>query len=258
VLVAMTCGCDEQKADSPKASSPASAAALPTAPAVATPTATATAAEVKPAKPKKKLEDCPKSGAVQFDEEGVAAEVRRKLQKTSGDVSRAELKKLRSLNLSQTSLDQLDVCVFSHMTGLKELFLGQGRVDDLSPLASATQLESLRASMNPIRDVAPLAQLTKLDRLDLGRTQVADLKPLAKLTALTELQLDDAPVEDVAPLATMTKLERLSLQRTRVKDLGPLKGLKNLKFLYLAGTSAADDPLQFAPLKATGAKVVTE
>lgn len=211
----------------------------------------------KPAPPKvtKKLEDCPKGPNVEFAQKEIEAEIRKKLQKPDGPLTNAELKKVKSLNLSNVKLAGLDVCVFSQLTGLKDLFLGPGEYDDLSPIAGAKDLESLAASRNQVKDLTPIAKLTKLDRLDLGRSQVADLKPIAGLTSLTELALDDCPVEDLSPLVKLTKLEKLSIQRTKVKDASPLKALKKLKFLYVNGTPADEDGMTLAPVRGNGTKV---
>lgn len=230
----------------------------------------AAAVSVQPAAPalvapkvqeKKKEErtvaDCPDGTTVDFPNEEFEAEVRRKLEKPEGDISKADLGKLRSLNVAQIPLTALDVCVFPHMTGLKELFLGKGEYSDLTPIAGATQLESLRVSQNQVTDVTALAEMTKLDRLDLGQTQVEDLKPLSKLVNLTELMLDGTRVSDVAPLEKMTKLERLSLNDTRVKDISALGSVKKLKFLYLKGTPAADD-MNFSAVVKNGTRVMTE
>jgi internalin A len=247
--------------ESPKPTAEAASTAAAAASAAAAPTPPPAPAEApKPARVKKKPEDCPKdSKVVSFSSKPFEDELRKKLQKAQGDITLAELKTVKSLNLSQATLDELDVCVFPHMTGLKELFLGPSeQLDDLSPIARATKLESLRASINQVRDISPLSGMTKLDRLDLGRTQVSDLKPLSEMTVLTELQLDDTPVEDLKPLEKLTKLERLSIQRTRVKDVSVLKNLKSLKFLYVSGSPAADDAMGLAAVRSNGAKVIDQ
>ncbi len=245
--------------DPPKAEpAPAESAAAPApTPSVAAAAAPAEPEPAKPKPPKKQLSDCPK-GPITFSEKALEDEVRRKLPKPTGDITPADLKRVRSFNASQVKLDELDPCLFSHMTGLKELFLGQGSFDDLSPIAGATQLESLRASINQVSDLKPLAKLKKLDRLDLGRTQVKDLTPLSELTALTELQLDGTPVEDLTPLAKLTSLEMLNIKGTRVKDLSPLTGLKKLKSVDGRDTPADEDPMSFAPLRGRGVKIVTQ
>ncbi|HKY39609.1 MAG TPA: leucine-rich repeat domain-containing protein [Polyangiaceae bacterium] len=248
--------CDEPP--TPEAKPTASAAPAP-APSVAPAAAPEPAAEApKPKKPKKTLADCPKGPNVTFDNPGVEAAVRLKLPKPEGDITIADLKRLKSFNgeAARLKLEELDVCVFSHMTGLKELVIGQGTYDDLSPIAGATQLESLIAGMNQVSDITPLAKMKKLDRLDLGRTQVKDITPLAGLTMLTELQLDSTPVEDITPLAKLTLLEDVTIKGTQVKDLSPLKDLKKLKKFDGRDTPADEDPMSFAALRANGVKIV--
>ncbi|HTQ02977.1 MAG TPA: leucine-rich repeat domain-containing protein [Polyangiaceae bacterium] len=249
--------CDKS---SPSESAP-SAAAAPTPTPTPTPAPTPTPSEAAPTppKPKKTLADCATGPNVNVDNPAVEAELRKKLEKPTGALTKADLKRLKSLNLSQLKdIHELDPCLFTPMTGLKELFLGPGDYDDLSPLSGMTQLESLRASINQVKDLKPLEKLTKLDRLDLGRTQVSDLKPLAKLTSITELQLDDTPVEDLSPLSGLTNMENLSLKHTKVKDGSPLKGMKKLKFIYIGGSPLDDDPVSIQPLRGQGTKVISD
>jgi internalin A len=245
-------GCEEEK----RAPSPAKS--VTAAPAVAPPVAPEPTKTAAAPRPKKKLEDCPKGPNVTIENSEVEAQIRLKAQKEKGDITQADLSRVKSLNISQADLPEIDICLFSHMKNLKELFLGKGDYDDLSPLANATQLESLRASINQVKDLSPLAEMKKLDRLDLGRTQVSDLSPLANLTLLTELQLDDTPVEDLKPLAKLEKLQRLSLKRTKVKDASPLAGLKALKFLYIGGSPLEEDQSTVAKVRGNGTKVIID
>lgn len=260
LIAASVLACDEKPAPTTSTpalpSSPPPAAVPPPAPAASA----APAAAVAPvaAKPPRKLADCPKGPNADFLQPEIEAEVRRKLPKPDGAITFADLGKLRTLNISQVKLTELDVCIFPKMKSLKELFLGPGEYSDLSPISGLTQLESLRASINQVRDLKPIEGMTKLDRLDLGRTQVSDLKPLAKLTKITELQLDDTPVEDVSPLAALTGLETLSLKRTRVKDVSALKGLKKMKIVYIGGSQLDADPMAVAPLRANGTKIIAD
>ncbi|HWA74964.1 MAG TPA: leucine-rich repeat domain-containing protein [Polyangiaceae bacterium] len=269
-LVSSTCvlaltllvACDEKPSSQPAAPS-ATAAATPAADAPkpelsAPPPAPTPAAEAAAPRPKKKLEECSKGPNVEFEQKEIEAEIRKKLPKPDGPITIADLAKLRSLNLSQVKLADLDPCVFSRMKSLKELFLGPGTYDDLSPISVATQLESLRASISQVKDLKPLEKLTLLDRLDLGRTQITDIKPLASLSKLSELQLDDTAVEDVTPLEKLTLLTTLSLKRTKVKDVSALKNLKKLKFLYTGGSPLDADPMSVAPVRANGTKVIAE
>ncbi len=209
-------------------------------------------------KPKKKLEDCAQGPKVSVESAELEASIRLKAQKPEGDLTTADLKKLRSLNLSRVSLDELDICLFHHMTNLRELFLGPGQVTDLGPISGATQLESLRASMNPVEDLSPLAKMTKMDRLDLGKTAVKDLSPLKDMVLMSELMLDGAPVEDVSALSGMTKLEKLSVAGTQVKDIKALADLKKLEFLYIKDSPLANDIAATGVVVKNGTKVVQD
>lgn len=223
----------------------------------AAPIAAPVALPVEPTMPQKKLSECSKGPAVEFDQPGLEDEVRKKLQKPDGAISASDLGKVHSLNLSQAKRTaRLDTCTLSRLTGLKDLFLPPGDYDDLSPLAELKNLESLSAAHSKVKDTTPLTKLKKLDRLDLAHTQVNDLGTIATLTNLTELTLDDTQITDVAPLAKLAKLEKLGIQHTQVKDATPLKALKKLKTLYAAGTPADEDAVTLAGVRGNGTKVV--
>ncbi len=257
-FAAMTCqGCDNESSSATQTSVSANQPAKKAPSSMVIPVEEKPAATATPKAPKKKPEDCPKGNTLSLDDPDLEAALRLKLQKDKGELTKADLRRLTSLNLSQTKVRQLDICLFPYMTNLKELFLGPGDLDDLSPIANSTKLETLRASLNQVSDLSPLANMTKMDRLDLGRTQVKDLTPLKGMTALTELVIDSTPVEDLTPLSEMKDLENLSIKRTRVKDVSPLKDLKKLKFIYVADTPADEDPMNFAPLRANGTKVIS-
>ncbi len=240
-VIALASACDEPAPQAGPRADPAKSVAT----ALAAPPAAVASVQAQPDPgkrqlPQQKLADCPTTGAIQFENPKVESAVRLKAQKPTGPITRADLARLRSLNITDAKLERLDLCLFHPMKALRELFLGPGEIVDLEPIAGATKLESLRASLNPIRDLEPLAKMTAMDRLDLAHTEVADLRPLASMTSLTELLLDSTPVSDIAPLAKLEKLEVLVLKNTRVKDLSPLRGLKSLKSLDVRGAPIED------------------
>jgi internalin A len=204
--------------------------------------------------------DCkPHPATVDFgDDAALEAEVRRKLGKTTGNVTPADLATIKSINLaSAKAVHQIDPCVFPMFTSMKDLFLGPGDYDDLSPLQKITTLESLRASLSQVKDLHPIEGLKRLDRLDISHTLVGDdnLKSLASLINVTELMLDEDTITDLTPIAAMKKLERLSIKKTGVKSLAPLAQMKSMKFLYIADTPISDiSPVQ--PLMSNGMKLV--
>lgn len=231
--------CEENKAENKPAPS-SSASAVPTPS-----TSVATAPEPATPPKKKRTFNCDdKPAVVDFHgDAALEADVRIKLAKKPADkVMRGELANVKSLNLTKNGnhTDDLDPCLMPLFTGLKDLFLGEGELDDLSPLQTLTQLWSLRASGTKIKDLKPLSHLVNLDRLDLSRTQVSDLEPIKTLALLTELQLDDTTVEDLTPLSSLKKLQKLHLRNTPVKNLAPLKDLRDLQLLEVQGTPVTD------------------
>lgn len=234
-------GCSEPPAPEKTAKTAPSApvAAVPSAPApAATADAGATTAATGKTKPDIKCDNGP---TAVFHMPGLEADVRKKLAKTKGEpISVKELANIKSINVTNDKVDYLDPCIFPKLTGMKDLFLGEGELDDLSLLASHGQLISLRASINKVKDISPLANLTKLDRLDLGRTAIRDVEALATLVNLTELQLDGTEIDTVKPLANLKKLERLSIKNTRVGDVSPLAGITTLKSLSTGGSPVSD------------------
>jgi internalin A len=246
--------CDEPKSESPAA--PESAAPAPSPTPIPTPSATAAPA---PTFVKKSAADCkPHPATVDFgDDDALEKEVRRKLSKDKGPITPSDLASIKSINLSNSPVHQIDPCVFPMFTGMKDLFLGAGEYDDLGPLQKLTNLESLRASLSQVKDLHPLEGLKRMDRLDLSHTLIGDdnLKSLASLINVTELMLDEDSVSDLTPIANMKKLERLSIKKTRVQNLAPVAGIRTLKFLYIADSAVSDiSPVQ--PLISGGMKLV--
>jgi hypothetical protein len=88
-------GCE----DPPPAPPAKTAAATPTPPPA--PAVTEREEKKKEPPPKKKAEDCPEGNKVSFDDSAFEAEVRRKLPKPAGDITKADLARLRSLYISQ-------------------------------------------------------------------------------------------------------------------------------------------------------------
>jgi hypothetical protein len=109
-------------------------------------------------------------------------------------------------------------------------------LDNLSPLAGLTALQSLNLANTPVSSVMPLAGLTALQNLNLANTRVSNMAPLAGLSALQSLNLTGTPVNNVAPLAGLTGLQNLDLSSTRVSNVAPLAGLTGLQNLNLDNT----------------------
>jgi internalin A len=247
--------CDEPKTETPAA--PEAAAGVTVVPPAPSPTVPAPAPT--PTFTKRSAADCKAhAAAVDFGEDAaLEKEVRRKLGKDKGPIAPSDLAQIKSINLANAPTHQIDPCIFPLFTSMKDLFLGPGEYDDLSPLQKLTALESLRASLSQVKDLHPIEGLKRLDRLDLSHTLIGDddLKSVGSLVNVTELMLDEDSVSDLTPIANLKKLERLSIKKTRVQNLGPISGIRTLKFLYIADTTISDiSPVQ--PLISGGMKLV--
>ena len=252
LLVLTACENKYDKMAQQAASASASAASL-----VSAPIPSAIASALPPPRKKREFKCDETTNVVDFHgDKALEANVRLKLSKPKGDITKPELATVKSLDLTKNGnkVDDLDPCVMPLFKGLKDLFLGDGELEDLTPIQGLTSIWSLRASGTHVKDLKAVTPLTQLDRLDLSRTQVADLEPLKTLTVLTELQLDDTPVEDLTTLSSLKKLHKLHLRNTRVKNLMPLKDLKELLLLEVQGTPVVDTSM-LAPLVAHGLKV---
>jgi internalin A len=247
--------CDENKYDkllAEAASSATVAAPMPLAPSAA-PSASA------PTWTKKNAADCkPHPASIDFGgDAALEAEVRKKLGKDGGAITPADLGQIKSINLATAKVHQIDPCIFPMFTALKDLFLGPGEYDDLTPLQKLTTLESLRVSSSQVKDLHAIEGLKAMDRLDISHTLVGDeqLKSVGTMVNITDLMLDEDPVTDISPLANLKQLEKLSLKKTGVKSLAPLSQAKTLKFLWIADTAVTDiTPVQ--PLVAHGLKLI--
>jgi internalin A len=258
-LVLGASACDESKYDKYK-TPPEAAAAAPSALASAATTASAAPSTTAsaPALPKKNPADCkPHPATVDFDDPAFEKEVRRKLGKDAGSITPSDLAQIKSINLSTVKMHQIDPCIFPMFSSLKDLFLGPGDYDDLTPLQKLTTLETLRVSLSQVKDLHAIEGLKRMDRLDLSHTLIgdSDLKSVGSLTNLTELTLDEDSISDLSPVANLKKLERLSIKKTQVKSLSPLAGLRTLRFVYIADSQVTDiTPVQ--PLISGGMKLV--
>ncbi|HEY5243837.1 MAG TPA: leucine-rich repeat domain-containing protein [Polyangiaceae bacterium] len=256
LLASTVFACDENKYDKFLAEAASSATAPVPTPAVV-PSAAPSAST--PAWTKKSAADCkPHPASIDFGgDAALEAEVRKKLGKDAGAITPADLGQIKSINLATAKVHQIDPCIFPMFTIVKDVFLGPGEYDDLTPLQKLTTLESLRLSFSQVKDLHAIEGLKALDRLDISHTLVGDeqLKSVGSLVNVTELMLDEDAISDISPLANLKKLFRLSLKKTGVKSLAPLSQLKTLKFLYIADTPVTDiTPVQ--PLVPGGLKII--
>ena len=97
-----------------------------------------------------------------------------------GDLSPlADLNSLQRLILRQPGLPFESQSVLRRLTGLRELTLDHGGLEDISPLSALVGLEELDVEGNRIESLAPLTGLEQLSVLNLKDNRITDVAALA-------------------------------------------------------------------------------
>jgi len=118
---------------------------------------------------------------------------------------------------------------------IKALNLEQKKLTDLNGIELCTDLEELKSGVNHISDIIQLSGLKKLRVLDLRFNKIDNIEPLKNLSNLEELNLYENKIVDISPLLSLPKLKKLNLSRNEITDLtlvSQLTGLTNLKLEY--------------------------
>lgn len=122
---------------------------------------------------------------------GIETAIRNSLKKPTGELTEADLEKVKRLDLD------------GH------------KITDLTPLTVLAQLRELRLRNNQITDVSPLAKLTRLTHLSFVDNQITDVSALAKLPHLMVLDLYDNQFKNTSSLTKLTHLRDLDLRYNR-------------------------------------------
>lgn len=142
---------------------------------------------------------------------------------------------LEELGMGGMGLTNSDITFLSNFSNLTWLqIFNNSNIDDLSPIASLTNLEVLLINGNKITDLSPLSKLVNLRDLNVGDNPATDLTSLRNLTSLKILAIFGNHLTDISPLASLTNLETLAIEHNNVSNILPLEGLNNLKRLNLS------------------------
>jgi internalin A len=137
--------------------------------------------------------------------------VRDVLQKYSGELTKADLGKLKTIYITRKG----------------------NKVKSLKGLEYATNLFSLYLADNHISDVSPIANLPKLTKINLGTNQIKDIRSLGALPSLLDLSIDHNQLTDISVLKNSPKLGSLSINHNQISDISSLAGLNQMYFLNI-------------------------
>lgn len=169
-----------------------------------------------------------------------------------------DLPRLRELYLYDNNL--VDLSSIGKLPALDTLLLSGNRLTNVTGLRHLVSLRRLSLVNNHLSDVRGLVELVNLEYLHLTENRLGDLRALRKLTALRELHLEYNHLTDLRPLADLRNLRVLGLTGNFVRSVAGIESLSNLRRLNLGDnhlslvatqTSLAIERLEAAGTRAT-------
>ena len=165
--------------------------------------------------------------------------------------------------LGNVSSVEANNCGINKLTGipvvsLKELYVSNNNLENLSGLSEAKMLEILDVSHNYLTNAEELSALTALIELDMRGNGLTNIAGLKNLLNLKEVYLGQNGIvdKDLDYLAGMLKLEKLDLSDNLIFGLDWRKDLSVLKEVNVSNTAL--DKQDVRVLEKTGLKVIDD
>lgn len=170
--------------------------------------------------------------AVHFEDPALEQAIREALKLPEGPIGYEKLMKLTSLYpQGETKIKSLKGLEWA--TGLRQLYLPNNEITDLTPLQSLYGLNFVALNDNRITNACPLAALTRIEKLVISNNQIEDIGCFSRLTSLTDLLASNNRISDVSPLASLKKLKWIDLGGNPLNDMTPLRDIDALEHLYV-------------------------
>ncbi|MCD5324438.1 MULTISPECIES: leucine-rich repeat domain-containing protein [Pontibacillus] len=166
----------------------------------------------------------------------VKQELEEKLNKDFEDITKNDLKEIKSLelNASKEVAEPLDISGISELTNLENLSVNFPiKSEDKDLLSKLSNLKRLNIENVNIENTLDISNLVQLEHLDLINCSVNDLSFLQELTNLRSLLLDQNSINDLSPIRDLTELSALYLRSNNITSIEPLSNLTNLKYLNI-------------------------
>ena len=145
---------------------------------------------------------------------------------------------LKVLDLSNNRFTRLDSVLSADVTygQLREVYLSNNQLYDISALSSAPALSMLSLSGNGLKteDLSQLANFPYLNYLSLAHNEIDSVEPLSMLVNLTDLRLQHNQITDVTALRSMEHMRALYLGHNHITSgVEYLSTMRKLEVLYL-------------------------
>jgi internalin A len=142
------------------------------------------------------------SDAVIFHDLNFENLIRETINKPTGKITAIDMLSISILRGYQKNISQING--IEYCTTLKELYLGDNSIEDLSPLSNLTELRNLSLHQNDIVDLNPIINLVKLKSLVLADNKISNIDPLSDLTNLYFIKIGGNSITDIQPLVQNT------------------------------------------------------
>ncbi|EGD75326.1 hypothetical protein PTSG_06976 [Salpingoeca rosetta] len=168
-----------------------------------------------------------------------------------------------------TTLKILIAPQLTHIRGIEacpnltELWICEGNVEDISPLATLTKLEKLYMYSNVIASLVPLGGCQELAHIDVEHNHISDISVLAQLPKLSFINAaHNALTQLPSSFATTTALHSLNIAGNNIADFSvspipyssvgvdvdvdallALRAVKSLRRLWLQGEDYNQNPV---------------
>ena len=195
------------------------------------------------------------------DAEMIEEAIRNQILKPTGELTKANLKKVKVLYLFSKQLTEVPEDL-EKLTKLRELDLSWNQLTDVKGLEKLTQLTILNLDQNQLTDVTGLEKLTQLEELnlmnnpDLPFVKIAELQKAlpkcsiihnAKLSAKESAKVIEAAIRKAAKKFTgeltkadLEKVTELPIFEEKLTNIKGLEKLTQLKKLDLSGKELTD------------------
>ena len=150
---------------------------------------------------------------------------------------------LKLIDLSHNNISDLSGVLDpdTKYTKLKELYLNDNRIDDVTPLGNLPLLSVLELSDNALTNITALSANQNLRKLSVANNQITTLAGVETLLGMTELRAHNNKITTCSPVTNLVELTALYLGGNEIADVEPLSGLTALKVLYLNGNRNLDN-----------------
>ncbi|RUT40226.1 hypothetical protein EJP82_25455 [Paenibacillus anaericanus] len=196
--------------------------------------------------------------------------IRVELKKLTGPITKEDLQTLTSLYPDDPEQKINNLSGLEHAVNLESLMLSGLGITNIEPLKNLHKVTFLALDGNQITQIEPLQELSQLEQLVIDSNNIEKLDALAGLTNLTDLLIGDNQLKDLSPIQSLVKLNWLIISDNQIQSLEPLRDHPELEHLYFENNQVQDISvltslpklkevsLSNNPLDASAEKILTE